>query len=171
MATPERTRTVEWSDPAEHAARLGGRSGVETLRAIFGGDLPRPPFGVLLGLRGVDVEEGRVTFEVEPAEYHYNPLGSVHGGLLASLLDSAMGCAVHSSLPAGRGYSTIELKVSLLRPVTVATGTLTAVGTTLRVGRTVAFAEGRVEDPDGRLVAHGTTSCAVFAITQPVAVD
>jgi uncharacterized protein (TIGR00369 family) len=163
----DRSRTVTWSDPAVAAARGKDHAGLDLLQGLFAGGGDPPPFLLLLGISGVSAEAGTVVMQVDPAEFHYNPLGSVHGGLLASLLDSVMGCAVHTMLPAGAGYATIEMKVSLLRPVTVATGTLTATGITLGVGRTVAFAEGRVEDGRGRLIAHATTSCAVFAPERP----
>jgi uncharacterized protein (TIGR00369 family) len=152
----DRSRTVTWSDPAVAAARGKDHAGLDLLQGLFAGGGDPPPFLLLLGISGVSAEAGTVVMQVDPAEFHYNPLGSVHGGLLASLLDSVMGCAVHTMLPAGAGYATIEMKVSLLRPVTVATGTLT-----------VAFAEGRVEDGRGRLIAHATTSCAVFAPERP----
>jgi uncharacterized protein (TIGR00369 family) len=101
-----------------------------------------------------------------PPEFHYNPLASVHGGIVATLLDSVMGCAVHSKLPRGRGYTTVEIKVNYVRPVTAATGRVRAEGTTIHVGRQIATAEGRLVDAAGRLYAHATTTCLVFALPE-----
>jgi uncharacterized protein (TIGR00369 family) len=137
-------------------------SGLEYLRALARGELPAPPIAELMGFRAVEVEEGRVVFEAEPAEYHYNPIGTVHGGFACTLADSAMGCAVHSTLPAGAGYTTLELKVNLLRPITAGTGRLRCEGRTVHVGGRVATAEARLTDPEGTLYAHATTTCMVF---------
>src|ERR671931_1956366 len=114
----ERSRTVTWVDPVDNAARLNGRTGLEAMQAIVDGDVPAPPIALLMDFRVVEVEEGRAVFAVTPAEFHYNPLGVVHGGLAATILDSAMGCAVHSTLPAGVRYTTLEMKVNYLRPLT-----------------------------------------------------
>jgi uncharacterized protein (TIGR00369 family) len=137
-------------------------SGIEYLRAMMDGDLPGPPIVALLGFGFVEIEEGRVVFECEPAEYHYNPIGSVHGGLACTLFDSAMGCAVHTELPAGVGYTTVELKVNFLRPITTDTGRLLCEGTTIHVGGRIATAEARLTDESGRLYGHATTTCMVF---------
>jgi uncharacterized protein (TIGR00369 family) len=108
------------------------------------------------------VSEGRVVFSAEPAEYHYNPLGTVHGGIAATLLDSAMGCAVQSLLPAGTGYTTLEIKVNYLRPITSATGPVTCEGKIIHLGGRVATAEARLSDATGKLYAHGTTTCILL---------
>lgn len=158
----ERTRTVSWEDPMVGAGVARTMSGIEYLRALARGELPAPPIAELMGFRAVEVEEGRVVFEAEPAEYHYNPIGTVHGGFACTLADSAMGCAVHSELPAGVGYTTLELNVNLLRPVTVETGRLRCEGRTIHVGGRVATAEARIADSQGRLYAHATTTCMVF---------
>jgi uncharacterized protein (TIGR00369 family) len=134
-------------------------SGLDFLRAIVAGELPAPPVALLLDMSIVEVERGRTVFELEPAEYQFNPIGSVHGGVLATLLDSAMGCAVHSMLPAGSGYTTLELKVNFLRRVTTETGRLRCEGKVIHLGRTVATAEARAVDDQGRPVAHATTTC------------
>jgi uncharacterized protein (TIGR00369 family) len=157
-----RTRTFSWTDPAEHAAFLGTRSGLELLRAMASGELPRPPIMDLMDLTGMRVEEGRVTFYLDPQEFHYNPLGSVHGGVLSTMLDSAAGCSVHSTLPAGLAYTSLDLNVKFLRPVTVASGRLTCTGEVLQRGRRTALAEARMTDGAGRLVAHATSSCMIF---------
>jgi uncharacterized protein (TIGR00369 family) len=160
----ERTRTVSWEDPLPALARAARLSGLEYLRGIQAGDFPPPPIARLMGFELVEVDPGRAVFAVEPAEFHYNPLGSVHGGLAATLLDSAMGCAVQSTLPAGRAFTTLELKTNYVRAMTVATGPVTATGEVLSSGSRVATAEGRVEDSQGRLLAHATTTCLIFDV-------
>ena len=157
-----RTRTYSWTDPAEQAALLGTRSGLDLLRAMAAGELPPPPIMDLVDLSGMDVEEGRVTFYLEPREFHYNPLGTVHGGVIATMLDSAAGCSVHSTLPAGVAYTSLDLNVKFLRPVTVASGRLACAGQVLQSGRRTALAEARMTDAAGRLVAHATSSCMLF---------
>ena len=157
-----RSRTITWEDPTS-AVQLGRTiSGVEYLKAMQSGELPAPPIAVLLGMWISEVSEGRVVFAMEASEYHYNPLGTVHGGVMATLLDSAMGCAVQSTLPAGTSYTTLELKVNYLRPVTSKTGIVYCEGKIIYVGGRIATAEGRLVDADGKLYAHGTTTCIVF---------
>jgi uncharacterized protein (TIGR00369 family) len=160
-----RTRTFSWSDPSLNATQVGALSGLEFLRAISAGDLPAPPISHLIGIgRITALSEGEVVAEIEPQEYHYNPLGSVHGGVLATVLDTATGCAVHSALPAGYGYTSIDLTTKFLRPVTTASGTLRCAGTVVSRGRRTALAEARLTDAAGRLVAHATSSCLIFEI-------
>jgi uncharacterized protein (TIGR00369 family) len=158
----ERTRTFSWHDPAELADAVRELSGLERLRKVIAGELPPPPMAGLMDIALVDASEGRAVFEATASEFHYNPLGMVHGGFAATLLDSAMGCAVHTMLPARVGYTTLEFKVNLLRAITVDTGRLRAVGTILHIGRTTALAEGRLEDPGGRLYAFATTTCLIL---------
>jgi uncharacterized protein (TIGR00369 family) len=158
----ERTRTVSWEDPAPGADAAREMSGLEYLRAMLRGELPGPPIARLIGFGFVEVEEGRVVFDCEPAEYHYNPIGSVHGGLACTLFDSAMGCAVHTVLPAGVGYTTVELKVNFLRPITASTGRLLCEGNTIHVGGRIATAEARLTDESGNLYGHATTTCMIF---------
>jgi uncharacterized protein (TIGR00369 family) len=139
-------------------------TGLEILRALAAGELPAPPIAELLGFEPVEVEEGRVVFAAVPAAKHYNPIGTVHGGLAATLLDSAMGCAVHSTLPAGVGYTTLELKVNFTRPITSETGRILCEGTLVHRGGRVATAEGRVfVEATGKLLAHGTTTCLILS--------
>ena len=157
-----RSRTVTWEDPLIGARAAVSMSGLEYMRAIARGEVPPPPIAPLLGMSIVEVEPGRAVFELDPAEYQFNPIGSVHGGVLTTLLDSAMGCAVHAMLPAGSGYTTLELKVSFLRRVTTETGRLRCEGSVIHLGRTVATAEARILDAGGRLVAHATTTCLVI---------
>ena len=159
-----RSRTFAWSDPALIAAHLGRRSGLEMLRAIGSGQLPTPPVMHLLDIGGLEVDEGRAVVVMTPQEFHYNSLGTVHGGILATLLDTATGCAVQSTLPAGVGYTSLDLTTRFLRPVTVASGALRCEGTALSRGRTTALAEARLTDGKGRLVAHATSSCLLFEI-------
>ncbi|MBA2286641.1 MAG: PaaI family thioesterase [Ktedonobacteraceae bacterium] len=158
----QRTHIVRWDDPAPALRALQTMSGIAHLKAMQSGELPPPPITALLGMTLVDVSEGRVVFSVEPAEYHYNPLGTVHGGIVATLLDSAMGCAVQSLLPAGTGYTTLEIKANYLRSMTSATGTVTCEGTIIHLGGRIATAEARVTDAAGKLYAHGTTTCIIL---------
>ncbi len=157
-----RTRTITWEDPTATVQTGKTVSGITFLKALQSGELPQPPFAVLLGISITEVSEGRVVFTTEPSEYHYNPLGTVHGGVMATLLDSALGCAVQSTLPAGTSYTTLELKVNYLRPVTTKTGTIYAEGKIIYVGGRIATAEGRLTDAEGKLYAHGTTTCIIM---------
>lgn len=158
-ATGTRSRTVTWQDPALTARAAPTLSGLDFLRAILEGRLPPPPIAQVLGFSLAEVEEGRVVFTVEPGEHHYHPMGLVHGGLLATVLDSAMACAVHTKVEAGTVETTIELHVHYVRPVSRESGLLRAEGRLLHLGGRLATAQGRVLDATGRLVAHGTTSC------------
>jgi uncharacterized protein (TIGR00369 family) len=156
---PSRTLWVAWDgvDAIRRAApQLSGR---ELLEAINRGELPAPPVHHVLDIANDGVEAGVVAFTMTPHELHYNPMGVVHGGVLSLLLDSAMGCAVNSMLPAGTGYTTVDLHVTFVRAVTVDSGPLRAEGRALHVGGRVATAEGRITDAAGRLVAHGSESC------------
>jgi len=160
--TKERTRTITWEEPRSPAQDGQKLSGLEYLQKIVAGELPRPPIGALMNFNITELSEGRAVFTVEPAEYHYNPIGVVHGGLAATLLDSAMGCAVHSTLPAGAGYTTLEIKVNYIRPMTTETGRVRCEANVIHVGGRTATAEGRVTDEHGKLYAHGTTTCIIF---------
>jgi uncharacterized protein (TIGR00369 family) len=143
---------------------LKALSGLEFMRGIADGRLPRPPISELMGFVAAEVEEGRIVFLGTPGAQHYNPIGSVHGGYAATLLDSCMGCAVHSSLPAGMGYTTLELKVSYLRAMTIDTGVVRAEGRVIGSGRRAAFAEGSLTDQKGRILGHATTTCLIFPL-------
>jgi uncharacterized protein (TIGR00369 family) len=162
--TQERTRTFTWSDPAVNAALVGARSGLEFLRAMIDGEAPAPPVMHLLGATGLTASEGRVSVDLQPQEFHYNPLGSVHGGVLATMLDTAAGCVVQTTLAAGEGYTSLDLTTKFLRPVTVSSGLLRCVGTLISRGRRTALAEARLTDAAGRLVAHATSSCLIFPV-------
>ena len=137
-------------------------TGLEIIEALAAGDIPRPPLAELLDMSIDDVAPGRVTFGLDVDERLYNPLGSVHGGVLSTLLDSAMGCAVHSSLGRGQAYTTLELKVNLVKALTVRTPRVIATGQVVTAGRRVATASGQITGPDGTLFAHATTTCLVF---------
>lgn len=159
-----RTRTYEWEDPAVTASGVGLASGLDSLREIQAGRIPRAPIGATLGISLDEVDEGRVVFSLIPGEEHYNPIGSVHGGVYATLLDSAAGCAVHSTLPLGMGYTSIDLAVKFLKPIKVDTGRVRAIGTVVSRGRQTALAEARLVDARDRLLAHATSSCMLFPL-------
>src|SRR5918993_2301244 len=154
-----RTRTFSWEDPKGLADAARGLTGLEFLRRVVSGELPRPPISALMNFGLAELEEGRAVFTAEPAEYHYNPIGVVHGGLAATLLDSAMGCAVHSMLPPSAGYTTLEIKVNFVRAMTAETGLVRCEARVIHVGGRNATAEGRINDAAGQLHAAGTTTC------------
>ena len=138
-------------------------SGLEMLQGIVDGTLPPAPISETLDFHPVEVSEGKVVFTGNPAPEHYNPIGTVHGGYASTLLDSAMACAVHSTLEPGWAYTTLDLQVKFVRPITADTGEIRAVGVLVHRGRTQGIAEGRlVRAADGALLAHGTTTCLVF---------
>jgi uncharacterized protein (TIGR00369 family) len=158
-----RTRTFSWTDPAVSALDGLKLAGLDYILAIVRGLLPAPPIARLLGFEIVDAQEGRAVFAMEPAEWMYNPLGSVHGGVAATILDSCMGCAVHTTLAAGVGYTTTDLQVRYIRAIGDDTGRVLAEGRVVHSGKRTATAEGRLfAESDERLLAHGTTGCVVF---------
>ena len=162
-----RQRSVTWQDPSITATAFHDLTGLEFLRRIARGELPQPPIAALLGMRLAEADEGRAVFTVEPAEYHYNPIGTVHGGLACTLLDSAMSCAIQSLLPAGVTYTTLELKVNLVRPMTHTTGKVLCEGKVIHLGNRIGTAEGRLHDEHGKLYAHGVTTCIVLRHHEP----
>lgn len=158
-----RTRSFSWEDPAEVAARGLRLSGLQYLRGIVQGTLPPPPIARLLDFTILEVEDGRAVFALDPAEWMYNPIGSVHGGIAATILDSCMGCAVHSTLDAGVGYTTTDLQVRYIRAMSDSTGRVLAEGRVLHSGRRTATAEGRLfAEQDESLIAHATTGCVIL---------
>jgi uncharacterized protein (TIGR00369 family) len=166
MLAPTRTEgrslQVTWQDPLDSAARGLGLSGQEYMQAIRAGEVPPPPIALVLGFEPPVTEPGRATTRLTPDERHYNPLGIVHGGIAAILLDTVTGIAGHTLLPAGTGYSTIDLKVTYVRPITKDTGPIVAEGVVLHPGRKVMSAEGRVvAERTGKLLAHGTATLLV----------
>ena len=162
MSAQDRTRTHTWQDPLASAQAARGLAGIDFLRRIAAGELPAPPIAHTLDYALLEVEEGRAVFGIQPAEIHYNPIGMVHGGIPCTLLDSAMGCAVHSTLPAGVGYTTLELKVNIVKAIGKDTGYLRAEGKLIHAGRSTAVAEGRLVDASGKLYAHATTTCMIL---------
>ena len=151
----------------ERAAGMTGMTGMEVFEAIFAGDLPAPPIGDTMDFIPVHMEPGLAIFQGKPKLRHYNPLGTVHGGWFCTLLDSALGCAVHTTLPAGKGYTTLELKVNMIRALTDAVPLVRAEGRVIHAGRQVATAEGKLLGPDGKIYAHATTTCMVFDTCSP----
>ena len=147
--------------PLETARTMDG---LLLFREMEAGRLPAPPICKALGIRLAEVEHGRVVFVYTPVFEHYNPLGSVHGGIAATLLDSVMGCCIHTTLKAGTGYTTVEIKVNYVRAMTDKTGPVRAEGRVINVGSRIATSEGRLIDSAGRLLAHGTTTCLMFPI-------
>jgi uncharacterized protein (TIGR00369 family) len=158
-----RSRTYSWHDPLEVAGAGAGLSGLEWLRRTISGAVPHPPIADTLGLRLVEADEGRVVWEGEPGEQHYNPLGTVHAGFATTLLDSAMGCAFVSVAPPGTAWTTLELKANFTRAMTAETGRVRCTGTVVHGGRRVATTEARLEDAQGRLLAHATSTILVLA--------
>jgi uncharacterized protein (TIGR00369 family) len=159
-----RVRTVEWEDPLALAAAADGLTGLEFMRLVIDGGRPPPPIARLIGMNAIEASPGRAVFALEPGEWMYNPIGSVHGGIAATLLDSAMGCAVHTTLEAGMGYTTTDLQVRYLRAMRAGDGRVLAEGRVVHAGRRTATAEGRLflEHDESVLFAHGTTGCAIL---------
>lgn len=162
--TQTRSRTFTWDDPLARLGELGGRTGLELFQAMEAGELPPPPIMKLMDVEKVTAVFGSVTVTLRPQEFHYNPLGTVHGGVIATLLDTAAACSVHSTLPAGTGYTSMDLTTKFLRPVTVSSGLLTCTGSVLSQGRRTALAQAQLTDEEGRLLAHATSSCLLFPL-------
>lgn len=161
--TDERTRTFSWDDPLQTAAAAQGRTGLEFIQDLVAGRIPPPPIARLMDFTVEEAEAGRCVFSVEPAEYHFNPIGSVHGGVYATLLDSALGCAVQTMLPAGVGYTSLDLSVKFVGSARLGSGRLRCTGTVTHLGRRTALAEARIEDASGRLLSTGTSSCLILS--------
>jgi uncharacterized protein (TIGR00369 family) len=164
-----RTRTVTWHDPARVVAAAASMSGIDFLRAVNSGELPPAPMVQLVGLTPEVAEEGRVIFSMLPAEFQYNTMGVVHGGAIATLVDTALGCAVLSTMPRGASHTTVELHMNFVRPVTEATGRITCEAIVLHSGRRIATAEAKVRDDAGTLYAHASTTCSILAAPRPEA--
>lgn len=160
----DRTRTVTWKDPASGETTGMTLTGIEYLRAMARGDAPPPPLALVLGLSLDEIEEGRVVMTVVPEEFHYNPRGVVHGGLAATLFDSALGCAVQSLLPPAHAAPTQQLQINYIRPIRIETGKMFCSAQVIHRGKRSATAEGRLTDSDGKLYAHAT---GTFIITGP----
>ncbi len=163
MSVDRRSRTFSWEDPIAIRDAGSMMSGLEFIKAVFDGRLPPSPIAQTMDFTGAEAEEGRAVFIAEPGEFLYNPIGVVHGGFAMTILDSAMGCAVHTTLEAGVGYTTTDLQVRYIRAMDKDTGCVLADGRVLHAGRRTATAEGRLfAESDGRLIAHATTGCAIF---------
>lgn len=160
----ERSRTISWDDPAAALAAMPSLTGLEYLQQMLDGTLPGPPIAHLMGFTLTEASVGTAVFECTPNESHYNPIGTVHGGLVCTLLDSALGCAVQTTLPQGVGYTSIEIKINYLRPVLASSGTLRCTATVTKPGSRVAFADGVVVDGSGKTVATATGSLLVFPL-------
>jgi uncharacterized protein (TIGR00369 family) len=158
----ERTRTYGWADPAAQFKATQGLSGLEFMRLLGSGELGQPPMMATLNLTVVGVDEGYVEFECTLGQFMYNPIGVIHGGLAATLMDSVAGSAVHTTLPAGTAYTSTDLSVHYLRPITLDLGTVRGIGTVINRGRRTALGKAEVRDADNRLLAHATSSCMLF---------
>ncbi|CAD0004719.1 PaaI family thioesterase [Flavobacterium chungangense] len=162
MSETKKTRTFEWANPLETAEKAKAMSGYDFLNGILKGTISRPPIAAALEFNPLAVEEGKVTFEFEPQEYHYNPIGSVHGGVISTLLDTAMGCALHSKLPQGTAYTTLELKVNFTKAVTDRCGKMKAEGRIIHLGKSIALVEADLKDDQGKLYAHSVSTCMIL---------
>jgi uncharacterized protein (TIGR00369 family) len=158
----ERIRTFEWADPFSAAAAARSRSGLEFLQAMVDGEIPPPPVMSTIGGRLESVSAGTAVFTLTPAEFHYNPIGSVHGGMYCTLLDSAAACAVHTMLPAGVAYTSLDLSVRFLGAISVDTGPVRCTGTVTHLGRRTALAEAKLTSSTGKLLATATSSCLII---------
>lgn len=162
MATNIRERTFQWTQPFEGAKQALKMSGLEYLQAMGDGKIPFPPLLYTLDFKPTHLEKGKVIFSFQPQEFHYNPIGSVHGGVISAILDSAMGCTLHSILEAGTGYTTLELKVNFLKAVTTKIEELHAVGKIIHAGGRTALVEAQLIDKDNTVYAHGVSTCLIL---------
>lgn len=158
----KRTRTFSWENPLDGASKARNMSGLEYLEAMRDGHIAPPPIMHTLDFSGFRVEKGSVSFVMNPEEFQYNPIGTVHGGVISTILDSAMGCTLHSVLPKGSGYTTLELKVNFLKAVTTKSGTMTATGKLIHAGKSTALVEASLTDADGNVYAHGVSTCLIM---------
>jgi uncharacterized protein (TIGR00369 family) len=158
------TKTISWVDPRPQAAQALTMPGLDYLRAMMDGSIPPPPIASHINLEMLDASPGVAVMAATPDESHYNPIGSVHGGFFATLLDSVCGCAVQTTLPAGTGYTSLDLSVSFLRGITSDTGRVVATGRVTKPGSRAAFVEADIKDAQGRLLATATSTCLVFPV-------
>lgn len=158
----QQSKTITWVDPRPQAIQALTMTGLEYLQAMIDGDIPAPPIASHINLEVVSVETGEAVMAATPDESHYNPIGSVHGGFFATLLDSVCGCAVQTTLPAGTAYTSLDLSVSFLRGITTDTGRVIATGRVTKPGSKAAFVDADIRDADGRLLATATSTCLVF---------
>lgn len=162
MTTPNRERTFQWENPLEGAKQALQMSGLAYLQAMGDGKIPFPPLLHTLDFKPTHLEKGKVIFSFQPQEFHYNPIGSVHGGVISAILDSAMGCTLHSILEAGSGYTTLELKVNFLKAITTKIEELHAVGKIIHAGGRTALVEAQLIDKDNTVYAHGVSTCLIL---------
>jgi uncharacterized protein (TIGR00369 family) len=162
MMTTESTRTYTWRDPAPSAQTGLLMKGIDYLNAMIRGEIPPPPISRTLNFVLAEVERGRAVFTCKPDEFHYNPIGTVHGGLACTLLDSALACAVHTLLDTGVGYTSVEMKINFVRPITAHVGMLRAEGKIITFGSTLATSEGRITDVNGKIYAFATETCLIL---------
>lgn len=157
-------RTYRWADPTEIMAAAQGQSGLDLMRAMAEGRVPPPPVGSLIGVNGFTAEKGKVTMGFDPAEFHYNALGTVHGGVIATVVDMVLGSAVHSTLKAGQGFTTLTLELKYHRAVTAKSGRLTAVAEVVTRGREIVTAEAKLIDKNDRLFANATSTLMILKL-------
>jgi uncharacterized protein (TIGR00369 family) len=164
MDGDDRARTYSWRDPAPFLAALPTTAGLALLEAMMRGEIPEPPIARTMGFEHFEASAGKVTVTLRAAEHHLNPLGTMHGGVICTLLDTVCGCAVHTTLDAGTGYTSLDLNTRFLRPVTAATGLIRCEGEIIARGARTATAQARLVDSKGRLVAHATSTCLLFPL-------
>lgn len=160
----DRSRTYTWSNPLEQAKKGFSVDGLTYMQMLIDGEIESPPIARTLDFDLIEVKHGYARFEGNPQEFHYNPIGIVHGGLAATLLDSALGCCVHTTLAQGIGYTTMQLNVNFVRAITIDTGRLKCEGRVIHGGRQMATAEASITDMNGKLYAHGSTTCLIFPL-------
>ena len=160
----ERTRTFSWQDPTIGATEALQMEGIDYLSAMFEGKLPAPPIMHTLDFKMHSIKAGKAVFSFVPQEFHYNPIGSVHGGVISTILDSAMGCTVHSLMPKGKAYTTLELKVNFLKAITKNSGELFTIGKMIYSGGKTALVEAQIVDANGKLFAYGVSTCLLFDV-------
>ena len=161
--TEVRERTYSWVDPQLFVTAAQELDGIDFFEQLGDGKFPPPPINQTLGMALVEVSDGRAVFELTPREWHYNPIGTVHGGILATLADSALGCAVHTKLKAGTGYTSLDLTIKFTRAATLDSGTLTCEGHVVTIGRRTATAEAEITDKTGRVIGHAIATCLIIA--------
>ncbi|MFD2033772.1 PaaI family thioesterase [Belliella marina] len=161
-----RKRTYEWMNPLETADKAKTMSGFDFLNSISKGETPLPPIAETLEFHPLSVEIGRVVFEFEAKEYHYNPIGSVHGGVISTVLDTVMGCTVHSMLPQGVIYTTLELKINFIKAVTIKNGKMKAEARIIHLGKNTALVEADLRDEQGHVYAHGVSTCMIINLNK-----
>ncbi len=162
--SPKRERTFSWDDPLQSAKKAAHLAGSDFLQAITEGAIPTPPIMHALDIKIGTLAKGQVTFTFLPQEFHYNPIGTVHGGVITTILDSAMGCSLHTLLPAGTVYTTLEIKVNFIKAITIKSGELTATGKVLHNGSRTALTDAQLTGADGTVYAHATSTCLVMKL-------